>query len=95
MPRKDKASQLEYQREWYSHGRAYIDFIKSRCACVDCGYKGIALDFHHLDPANKKFNIAKGAGKSIQKIQDEMAKCVVLCSNCHIARHMVEGYKNK
>jgi hypothetical protein len=46
-------------------------------------YSG-ALHFHHRDPAQKKFGIARrGFTRSIDKMRAEAAKCVPLCSNCH------------
>jgi 5-methylcytosine-specific restriction endonuclease McrA len=57
-----------------------------RCCCQICGHDryGGALHFHHLDPAEKEFGIArKGFTRSIDKARAETAKCVLLCSNCH------------
>jgi hypothetical protein len=43
-----------------------------------------ALHFHHLDPAAKQFGISgRGFTRSLAKMRDEAAKCVLLCSNCH------------
>jgi 5-methylcytosine-specific restriction endonuclease McrA len=54
--------------------------------CVICGYSRCvaALQFHHIDPASKRFAIAhRGAARSLSSMRDEAAKCVLLCSNCH------------
>jgi hypothetical protein len=54
--------------------------------CIHCGYKKCpaALDFHHVDPTKKLFGIAQGIVKYCwQKIQDELDKCDLVCSNCH------------
>lgn len=54
--------------------------------CSLCGYNRFtgALEFHHLDPTTKKFNIS-GIGQtySLTRIQEEVKKCALLCSNCH------------
>jgi len=55
-------------------------------ACVLCGYDRCvgALHFHHLDPETKEFGISRrGFTRSIKKMREEAAKCVLLCSNCH------------
>ena len=55
--------------------------------CRVCGYDRClrALGFHHLDPATKSFGLAyKGMTRSIERAREEMAKCVLLCSNCHM-----------
>ena len=54
--------------------------------CVLCGFSEhpVALHFHHLDPAQKQFGLANsGLTKSLAKMREEAAKCVLLCANCH------------
>jgi len=41
------------------------------------------MDFHHRDPAEKAFNLSKARNKPIDKIIEEVAKCDILCANCH------------
>jgi transposase len=55
-------------------------------ACKLCGYSGSmgALEFHHLDRAQKTFELnAKGVAWSLDTLRAEARKCVLLCSNCH------------
>jgi 5-methylcytosine-specific restriction endonuclease McrA len=55
-------------------------------SCQVCGYDRYpgALHFHHVDPATKMFGISgNGFTRSIAKMREEAAKCVLLCSNCH------------
>ena len=54
--------------------------------CQICGYDRYsgALHFHHVDPSQKEFGLARrGFTRSIEKMRAEAAKCVLLCSNCH------------
>jgi transposase len=54
--------------------------------CMVCGYDRCvaALHFHHLDPASKSFHISmQGVSRSLKAARTEMAKCVLLCANCH------------
>lgn len=54
--------------------------------CVICGYDKClaALEFHHRDPAMKKFGISSsGATRSLAKAREEARKCVLLRANCH------------
>jgi len=56
-------------------------------ACVLCGYDRClaALEFHHLDPTQKRFAIGgRGLTRGIDALRAEAAKCVLLCSNCHV-----------
>jgi hypothetical protein len=63
-----------------------INKIKLDSGCVDCGYNEhvVALDFDHVG-SDKRFNIsdAWSMGVRDETLLDEIAKCVVRCSNCH------------
>ena len=55
-------------------------------ACQLCGYERYAgaLQFHHIDPAEKTFALSsRGVARSLAKARAEVAKCVLLCANCH------------
>jgi hypothetical protein len=56
--------------------------------CSDCGksYPYYVMDFDHI--GEKLFDIGNAArkGKTLQKVVDEVAKCEVVCSNCHRIR---------
>jgi transposase len=54
--------------------------------CSLCGYdRNIgALHFHHRDPATKDFGLGdRGLTRSLAAVRAEVAKCVLLCANCH------------
>lgn len=59
-------------------------------ACWECGYDKCwsALDFHHVDPSSKKFNITT---RELQYrwdvVRKEVVKCVLLCCRCHRELH--------
>jgi hypothetical protein len=70
---------------------------KKQLSCVDCGESRTAtLDFHHTDPKNtdKKVHKLVSDGHTKIRIQKEIDKCIVLCSNCHRIHHEEER-KNK
>jgi hypothetical protein len=72
--------------EWYRQYKATLQ-------CVDCGQNHPAtLEFHHLDPSQKEVNISRliATSSSLRRLKEEMAKCVVLCANCHRIRHWNE-----
>ncbi len=55
-------------------------------ACVLCGYDRCtwALQFHHLDPGEKRFHLAAGGvTRALSTLREEAEKCVLLCANCH------------
>lgn len=59
--------------------------------CVDCGETDpVVLEFDHL--RDKKFGIGEGfRDREWQSVLDEMAKCEVVCANCHRRRTAKRG----
>ena len=61
-----------------------------RVPCADCGgrFKPHQMDFDHRDPATKSFNVMTGRAMlmSTQKVLAEVAKCDIVCVNCHRVR---------
>jgi predicted HNH restriction endonuclease len=62
--------------------------------CIGCGFTPIdapeyaAMDFHHRDPATKLFTLNSSAmSRNRDAIDAEVAKCDLICSNCHRIMH--------
>lgn len=81
------AYNLKYYRESTWDGTIYISEIK-KAGCAKCGMnKEKCLDFHHM--AGKDFTI--GSRRRLkQELIDEIAKCIILCANCHRLHHAGE-----
>jgi hypothetical protein len=61
--------------------------------CYLCGYSSCvaAMDFHHINPREKDFNISTLKGVSLNdRVRKELDKCVLLCSRCH--REVEDGF---
>ena len=69
-----------------------IAVIKLAAGCVDCGYAAYAeaLDFDHRPGEIKLFTIGSQR-LAWHRIEAEMAKCDVVCANCHRHRTKVRG----
>jgi hypothetical protein len=70
--------------------RRWLRDYKASLVCVMCGERHPAtLDFHHTGDAAKELSIGDvaAAGWSRRKVLAEIAKCEVLCANCHRKRH--------
>lgn len=68
--------------------------------CTECGESDIrVLEFDHIDPKSKSFNIARSYqyASSWHQILLEIDKCRVLCANCHKRRTAKQfgWYKNE
>ena len=82
-----------YMKQKYQEKKQEINEIKSNCCCAKCGEsRGYVLDFHHINPETKENTIARLTSNSyrIDKVYDEMKKCIVLCANCHREFHYLE-----
>src|SRR5574343_826247 len=98
-----------YSHEWYKNNSTriidrnrenrskYVDWFndyKKTLACACGETHPSCLDFHHIDPKTKKFEISgsiRRYGKDV--LMKEISKCIVLCANCHRKLHWDE--KNK
>lgn len=86
---KEKETDLRKNRsikikEWF------LEFKKT-LKCSRCAEsRWYVLDFHHI--SDKEINIAEAINGrySIDRIKNEIAKCIVLCSNCHRDLHYHE-----
>jgi hypothetical protein len=73
-------------KEWFAE-------FKATKSCADCGESRTAtLDFHHTDPksTDRKVHKLVSDGHTKLRIQKEIDKCIVLCSNCHRIHHHEE-----
>ena len=69
--------------------RDEVNEYKANTPCTDCGvqYPPYVMDFDHRDPEDKIAEIARLVTLgNRQKIWDEIAKCDLVCANCHRER---------
>jgi hypothetical protein len=80
--------------------RIYYKFeliMKLGGKCSKCSYDQniAALEFHHLDNNYKKFELSvKSMSRPKEEIEEELSKCILLCSNCHKELHNYSYEKN-
>ena len=86
----DYISEKEYyrnrDRKRYARYREVIHEAKNR-PCADCGieYPPYVMDFDHRK--GKKYNVSLLTKFSSEiKLREEIAKCDVVCANCHRER---------
>lgn len=79
---------LQKQREIK---RKYEAIVARGCKCEICGYsKNIsAFEFHHLNANEKEYQLDSRhfSNTSIEKLEQELSKCILLCANCHREVH--------
>jgi len=60
---------------------------KEQRGCSQCNEKDPrCLDFHHRNPKEKSYHISLGLSNklSLETLMKEIAKCDLLCRNCHV-----------
>ena len=65
--------------DWYRNYKA-----TQKCArCPE--WRPECLQFHHVDSKLKAFDVSQAVrrGISIERLKEEIGKCVILCANCH------------
>lgn len=75
----------------------YIQEYKERHPCMDCktSYPYYVMDFDHVRGKKHK-NVAELIPTlSKKKIDEEIAKCEVVCSNCHRVRTHMRKIRKK
>jgi len=88
--RRNKAYYLAKNEEQKQRARAYLVKLKKRAACKYCRESATCcLEFHHTDPRTKSGELANAAnyGWSPKRIDEEAAKCEIVCANCHRKLH--------
>lgn len=69
--------------------------LKSTLKCEQCGESHLAcIEFHHKDPSQKELSLSRAVCQSwsVDRMKKEIAKCKVLCSNCHRKLHWDEKH---
>ena len=100
MPYKDPEKQKQYLRDHYLNNqqdylhRATIASTRNRAIlkaakekpCADCGvqYPFYIMQFDHL--RDKLFTPGDVGARSVRSLLAELAKCEVVCANCHAER---------
>jgi len=79
---------VKYTRPLVEQKTKEIHEYQMEKGCMDCGYNAhpAALEFDHVS-GKKLFNIGEEVGnRSREKLWEEIAKCDVVCANCHSIR---------
>lgn len=94
---KNKAKHIAYVRNREKKIKLWLKEYKETLKCEICDENHPAcLDFHHINPEEKDFAIGRIMDyMSWRKLKAEIAKCRVLCSNCHRKEHYNQREKER
>ena len=84
----------ERAKKYYEERTVIVLKAKDK-PCMDCGqvFHHCAMDFDHRSNEIKLFAIAQGKHHSEEKLRAEIAKCDVVCANCHRVRTWKKGHQ--
>lgn len=85
--KRNKQQYLDKNFRSYQKRREFIRQTKNR-PCADCGmlYPFYVMDFDHREGEIKEYELNRTDRLSINTVKTEIAKCDVVCSNCHRER---------
>jgi len=78
-----------FRQSFRARRAAELQKLKESSPCTDCGryYPSYVMQFDHVS-GDKKFNISKASRgfTSTARLEAELAKCELVCANCHAIR---------
>lgn len=82
-----KKRRSESVKKWKKEAkRKLVEYKGGKCQICNYNRSLRALEFHHLDPTKKDFEISNNS-LSFDVIKLEVDKCALLCANCHREYH--------
>jgi hypothetical protein len=85
-PAKERHLQQVRERKQAAreHAREYVLNYLSNHSCQECGESDVRmLEFHHVGDKEETISKMVGEGYSVERIQRELDKTIVLCANHH------------
>ena len=81
----DKAQRTKYKMKV----KERIDGVRNAESCYYCGEDAVEVkDFHHKEGEVKLFDVANSwRSKGLAAVAAEIAKCRIVCANCHRKIH--------
>ena len=86
---KHKNNALQNKQTIRKNAKIFVASAKSKpCADCNCTYPPYVMDFDHLPQFKKTLDVSAmvARGYSLKTIEAEIAKCDVVCANCHRER---------
>lgn len=86
--REQKKARNEVAKRNRRRNMEFTTRLKEATPCTDCGrkYPHYVMEFDHLRDKHVQVSTLVQRPCSLEMIQDEIAKCEVVCANCHKER---------
>jgi len=85
---RNHARRVEYNRRQREETVAFYRELKRERPCADCGgmFHPTAMQWDHRPGAEKVDDVSRMYGLSRARVLEEIAKCDLVCANCHAVR---------
>lgn len=91
--RENAQRKIAWQARRRKEMRAWLRALRAARRCERCGEDAPeCLHFHHVDRRAKDIDVSHviANGWSKRRALAEIAKCIVLCANCHLKEHWLD-----
>lgn len=91
VPAFKGSRRLLYKRDaWRAQAQLLQELRAAPCADCRGRFPPCAMDFDHRDGTDKRYTVTRMVGRAgTQRILAEVAKCDIVCANCHRRRTYV------
>lgn len=89
------AGEQKRGREALADRRRKIQLLKMDRPCYDCGgtFDPEVMEWDHLPGTIKSFDLCRAPKHNLNDVVDEIAKCQLVCANCHRGRTIARRTK--
>lgn len=90
---KNKDYVVQKQREDKRKRKLWaIEYLGGQCTACAQKFHPSVYEFHHKDPSTKDRDPSKMLQLSMERLTEELDKCILLCANCHRFEHNGDKY---
>lgn len=91
---RGRTARLARMHVWRGAARVWMDSLKEGRSCADCGgiFPPFVMHWDHLPGHVKTAEVSVMVGnRSRELVLHELAKCELVCANCHVMRTVVRA----
>jgi hypothetical protein len=86
--KRNREKRVDYNRRQRAAATTWYSKLKEGKPCMDCGgvFHPAAMQWDHPPGVEKVAHVAQLYRGARQRVLDEIAKCELVCANCHAIR---------
>lgn len=83
------------QKRIENWAKVFVYYGARKCMLCSIESDMPIYELHHHDQLGKETNVSSIMHHSWGKVEEELRKCILLCSNCHRIVHHIERERKK